>query len=56
MTTTQVRDHLAKLIVKHQPKPIPINLAEAQYIADHIVEAMPDYVIEELGALKSWTT
>lgn len=36
----KLRDHLAGIIVEHQPKPIPINVGEAQYIADGIVNRL----------------
>lgn len=33
----KLRDHIAGIIVENQPKPIPINVGEAQHMADCIV-------------------
>ena len=33
-----IQDAIAKVIVANQPKPIPINMEEARYIAEALLE------------------
>lgn len=46
-TPEQIRNKLAYIIVANQPKPIPINLAEATVIADAIIEYFEVRLYEE---------
>jgi hypothetical protein len=43
-----LRDDIAATIVVHQPKPIPINMEEAKYIADGILER---FDVKEKGSV-----